>query len=110
MKERSEDDFSGIITDLIFNNSDIVTVGNRFEKKPGVYYNPKAQAGFQYAAAFATVDEDGCTWVETFSLEKIGPEFKVRGRWGSKHMGVVLNGEEIILCASEMVDLHLTPQ
>lgn len=103
MKERSSEDFSGVITDLIFNNPKIVPV----PKTTGVYHNPSAKEGFQYAVAFATVDDEGCTWVETFGVETDGIKFEVCGRWGSAHMGERPSADEVTLKASEMVDQHL---
>jgi len=109
MKERNSEDFSGVISDLIFNDENIVAVPVKFTNSDGVYHNPNAKEGFQYAVAFATVDDRGCTWVETFGVEKDGTKFTVRGRWGSKYMDKRPPVDEVMLQASEMVDQHLRP-
>jgi hypothetical protein len=108
MDNRLVEDFSGVITDLISDNPDIVAVPNQFRNSVGVYFNPKAKDGFRYVAAFKTTDSYGCTWIETFGIVKDDTKMTVEGRWGSIHMGTNPNKDDLIIQASEMVDQHLT--
>lgn len=100
MRKRSDDDFSDVITDLIFDNPDIVAVPRKFTHSTGVYHNPKARDGFQFAVAFETTDKVNGTWVETFGVKKDGTKMQLQGRWG-------LHNDDIIIQASEMVNHHL---
>jgi hypothetical protein len=51
MKNRTGEDFSGVMTHLHLKNREILEVSI------GIYHNPRAKAGSQYAAVFATEDQ-----------------------------------------------------
>jgi len=111
MKDRQSDDFSDIIAELRFSNTDIVPVPKKFDNSKGVYFNEKTKIGFQYAAAFATVDKFGATWIEIFGIEKDGTKMAVRGRALSKHMGKDPTRKEVENMAAKLIEEEwLTPE
>lgn len=109
MKDRTGEDFSGVVANLRFGNADIVPVPKKFDNATGVYHSEKAKEGFQYVAAFATVDDHGVTWVETFGVEKDGVKMVLRGRAGSSLIGKDPSEATVRSKATEMIEQWLGP-
>jgi hypothetical protein len=104
MRDRTEEDFSDVITDLRFRNKKIVPVTN----VAGVYHNPNSPEGFQYAAAFLTTDERGVTWVEVFGVKPLDTRMVITGRCNSVHLDP--EDTEIKRHAAELIERWLGPR
>ena len=103
MKPRTEEDFSDVITGLVFDTDDIVAVPNN----EGIYCNANVNNDLQYAASFKTIDKYDCTWVEIFRIKRNGEVFTIYGIWSAINMGEGPTNDVIMLKASEMVSAHL---